>query len=281
MTTTAIAAPPEVRYDEIFRRASLEPKARELAARYFAKASFDALRPLNEVAGMRGSDVGACSLEFAAKKAGLGTLEHDVDTQIMFDGGHFWGAWFASLLKAAAQIGEGLWPDPRPRAVLCEYDIAFKGVPGHIDALVDWAEWCVEPVEFKTLKGTGKIEAPDTKRGGRLYQCLQAGLYANGLNEMAQRIVAPRFTLVYHAPNAGKTKQGVPYRRTDQFEYETSHFTDLVEKEIARLQALANLSRDEIFARMDELADTTDGYRCGGCAFAECPRNVNPQRLII
>lgn len=218
------------------------------------------------------SDVGRCSLEFVTGMRDMHDLERPLDVQLlMLDQGTLSGAWNAALLAAAL-----------PGRVKLEHQVTLRGVPGHIDALVDCghpsgAKWyTLEPVEFKLSQTGGQLRSP--KEAGKLYQIAQAGMYTDGVNEAAQYIAAESFVIVTGGPNVGSNKYGVPYPKMRQDRYFVADFRNEIDGEIERLRTLGAL--DSPSAPLPP-ADAKEEWRCASCCFSACERNRNSQRLML
>lgn len=268
----------------IIERARTSPPARYAAAIEYARIMDFKNSPLVADHGTHhpsGSDVGRCSLEYAADVHGLLDIERNADEQTMLDDGTIRGAWLGALLTAGAASEDA------PFRCFLEANVVYRETPGHVDVLVQWAAVehptnpnmrAFEIVEVKTTSASGAIKPPDARK---LYQCLQGGLY--GLSELGPvaPVAAERFTIITQAVNAGSNKQGVAYPTLAQHTYETLDYKPLVDAEIDRLTSLAALPAEALVEREKELADAIEDFRCKSCRYSGCQRNKNPMRFLL
>ncbi len=145
-------------YTELLRFAATTPQVREAAQGYFMDALRAGLLLHDDGDHPRMSDVGRCSLEFAAQVRGLHDLDRTADTQLLLlDQGTLSGAWNAALLKAAIYARE----DESDWTVALEPPLLYAEVEGHADVFLGHIPSMTgEIIEFNSAARAGNSKAP-------------------------------------------------------------------------------------------------------------------------
>jgi len=241
---------------DLISKALADDDMRAEAATRFRSAS-DLLGPKDASEGIRVSDSGRCRLELWASLHDKFDLPQDPEVLLTrFDIGTLYGAWIAALFAVSLECHA-----PMVRVEL-EPTISYRGVPGHIDALVRSrhnhdALWVVE------FKSTYFSRAPEAPHERAVYQVLQAATYAKSVEAPAFSIftIAPAVQAMYD--KATKTRVTPP--KHSQHDYVTADWSAAVDEEITRLKtATHNLPPQE---------DASEEWRHRSCRYAGCPLN--------
>lgn len=227
------------------------------------RAARDRLAPL--VAGLfhhddhrttvRASDAGRCRLELWAYLHDACDIPEDrVGELTRMDIGSLYGAWCAALFATA-------YEDAHPAArVLCEMEVSFADVPGHVDALiVNGSPQHLTEIKSTYFAGGKEPMKPVDVRAP--YQVDQALIYA-------EAIPVPRFSLFTIAPASWtKDERGLPVRHY-QDDFVTAEYAGRAMREVQRLREAEGPERP--------VADPRESWRCESCRYSRCPKNRNP-----
>lgn len=230
--------------------AALNDELRAQAVKLFAGNITNALGDKEPRRELHASMAGQCIRQTWADVHGECDLPLDPDTVLTrFDLGNLYGSWVGALFKVGLEHFS-----PHLEAVL-EADANYRGVIGHIDALVKdrMTEEVIWIVEFKSTYSTGpSIEAWP-------FQIIQAAQYALAHN-------CEDFTVYTTAPATQWRKSMKPVRGF-QFDFLASSYKEKVDEEIDRLQAALGDVAPE--------GDVTpaESWRCRECRFSNCIRN--------
>jgi CRISPR/Cas system-associated exonuclease Cas4 (RecB family) len=201
--------------------------------------------------GLRISDVASCSLALWGKVNGELTIPEDPQTMwSRLQLGTIVGAVIARYFKAAM--------DRRGVRCVLEGVVEYKGMSGHLDiALPEYRHL----YELKSNYNVSKKEAAD-------YHVLQAGMYANALEELGKDGEWSASIVMIQPAITGDRPRMIEYP-VDDFD-----FHENASREADRLVRAAKSSGPP---PPDVPKD--QAWRCKTCRYARCSLNKNPRKV--